>query len=159
MERRPTQTPAKVQGMFQRVAWCKAPQFEPQVKTATQKKGLRYEARVIKRLEELYLESCQVLAGPWISYDGLVCQPDAVIVPENNSMAVVLVEVKLTYKRKATDKARSLYKPLLKVLFPDRKIICAQIFNRVRYGFNEPTVKIEQLLEKHDSKFLLCHWF
>lgn len=110
----------------QQVNWCPTPIFKPQKYTWAQKRGLQYERKVKKLLKKHFAEH-EILDGPWINYDGKICQPDIVIIPKVG--LVVVVEIKNTFKSEGIEKLDKLYVPLVTHILK-RKVIGVQIFRR-----------------------------
>lgn len=96
-------------------------------------RGLLYERRIVERLREHYAEA-EVIHGPWIQYldsrGKFYCQPDVVIIPNDTTKPIIVVEIKLTYKPEAATKVTKLYSRLISLLYPGRLIVPMQICRR-----------------------------
>jgi len=122
--------------------WAKfteeAPTFSPQTFTSAQKRGLSYEKKIAQKLAALY-PAGRVLHGQWIIYEDSTgrhyAQPDILIIPENECLPIVVVEVKLSHRPHAERKLLRLYVPLLRTALgvsKKRKVVAVQVFRSVR---------------------------
>lgn len=126
------------------------------------REGLKYEAWVANEVEAHY-KDCEILKGPWISYangrrDKLYyAQPDIVIVPKRGT--IIVIEVKLTWKEAARSKLRTLYVPLIRKLYPRRKVCAVQVTSGLTPNAAkeaEHKVHYQALRKLGDSEYRLC---
>jgi hypothetical protein len=126
-------------------------------------KGLAYERKVAKALCEMYAERGEVLVGQWFELedrDGHTwLQPDAIIVPSDPALPLVLVETKLSLRAEAADKLRRVYAPVAKHVWPARALRLVQICHNLPLGHNLTLTPISALLEGpyKDGYFLVHH--
>jgi hypothetical protein len=150
---------------MRQVEYCEEPEFVKKSKKPTGRKlqGLKYEANVAKVLKRLYSE-CEVMHGPWIKYlngpkDCKVkwAQPDVVIVPKRGP--IVIVECKLTWRPGASEKLERLYGPLIKRLYPRRKVVLVQVCKNLTERSKEEgeLQKLGELL-KLPPQYHLCQF-
>jgi hypothetical protein len=94
--------------------------------SASSKRGLRYESKVFDALEALY--GHQFMPNPWLWFDtpsGMRrCQPDGLIFLRDR---VAIVEVKLTHVPDAWWQLRRLYEPVVKRIFPSRRLTLIEV--------------------------------
>jgi hypothetical protein len=120
----------KLTGLRTAVFVDKPPFSLEKARTTAQAKGLAYERKVAKAVAALVPEGTQVRHGPWIEYVARsgrkrYAQPDLVLeLPDR----IVLVEVKLTHRLDISSKIRRFYRRLLRMLYPDREVYCAQVY-------------------------------
>lgn len=100
--------------------------------TRIQRKGLLYEKKVARALVEWAAPDDLILWGQWIYWDRAVCQPDLILIPPRGP--VVVVEVKLTYKRPVEKKLREVYGPAVDRIFAGRGVSYAQIYKNLDGG-------------------------
>lgn len=98
----------------------------PPGKTAAQKAGLRYEAKVLLELQDIFLGG--VYLSPtlfWIDETGVnYAVPDALILDEK---FICCVEIKFLHQPEAWWQLRKKYEPILRKIYPDTKILLLEI--------------------------------
>lgn len=126
----------KLKGL-KHVRWIDAPPFDTRKsRTSAQAKGIAYERKVGKDLGYLVGGlACEVRSGPWIEYQSERrtgwAQPDHLLIFPDR---VVCVECKLTYRPDIKTKLLKFYRRLLRKLFPDKEVLCAQVFRNNQSG-------------------------
>lgn len=89
--------------------------------------GVRYERQVQEHLALLALArpNFEYLESPWIEYEDESgkrwCQPDGLIV---SSTAIIIAEIKYQHTIDAWWQLVHLYRPVVKVLFPNHRPVC-----------------------------------
>ena len=102
-------------------------------------RGKTFERRVFNYVksqkEKGYLDAT-ILYGAWIKYfdkNGLgYAQPD-ILLFDNKTTDIYILECKLTQTDDAILQLRSLYKPLIEELYPNRKVYLIQIFKNIKH--------------------------
>lgn len=134
-----------------------APQFGEQKTSAAQAAGLRYQARVVARLQEVYPT---VRAGPWLLYKFAkkkgICQPDALVWTGDQKICVV--EIKLSWHRSARPKLLSLYGPIVAHLYPGCDISWVQLYKNWKRGAHKQTLSIDELSEVKPQTYREVQW-
>jgi hypothetical protein len=106
-------------------------------------------------------EDYDVHHGRWIYYidsgGPSYCQPDIVCIPCDSSSPILLIEVKLSYKKEARRKLRSLYAPLIQYLHPDHDIVRIQVCQNIRLTDEKDIHRMDQLMEARPS-YKCIHW-
>lgn len=130
----PWRTPPKIQ--VESARFSSRPGFIPYNKARGAKaRGLRYEASIVKWLDEEFSGSWDTFPGQWLSYTNSFgvdhyCQPDWFAV-NFDRWEVLIVEVKLTRVSKAWWQLNELYKPVLKKMFSAFDFACLEIASKV----------------------------
>ena len=119
-----------------------APKFKRQRRTAAQRRGLTYEKKVLKALEDLIADPWVLYKKPWIRWKDRLLQPDAVIVGKK---IIYLVEVKLTYRDDIWEKLWLLYAPPVETHFK-KPVLCVQVFKNLRDGEPHDAEPLRDLL-------------
>ena len=101
------------------------------------KQGLLYEQRVADYLTAYYDD--RIIYGQWIKYEDSqgtgLCQPDIIIKPKSKKDYLVVIEVKLSWKKTVEGKIRNVYGVVAQALFPNHKIKYIQICKRLSKRF------------------------
>jgi hypothetical protein len=147
-------------------SFCDPPQFRPTIRKTKRlscRRGLQYERRVAEELMRLYADVAEVKAGPWIRYTDAagetICQPDVLIIPNDPSAPIVIVECKLSHRPKAQDKLSAIYGVVVAGLYPDRPQRHVQVCRSLRRGRGQAASNdIDDLLDQAE-KYRLVHWF
>lgn len=140
--------------------WSDRPDFaRSSGRTASQRKGLRYERKIEEDLKELYGDSLK--CGPWIKFTDRrgtgYAQPDFIVdLPDR----VLIIECKLTYKPKAKDKLRRVYARLIRML-NSKPRLCVQVC-RGFGGWLDPGTELTTLetlasIPFKDRDYLVVH--
>lgn len=138
----------------------RGPFSTPSGRTASQRKGLRYEKSVYEDLVELYPDA-DIRHGQWIRFKDRRgtghAQPDVVaLFPDR----IVLVEVKFTYRPPAKDKLRRVYWRLLRTL-DHRPILCVQVCRGFGGNYDgscvETTLSALSTLPFKDKDYVVVH--
>lgn len=126
-----------------------------------QKKGLSYEKKVFEHIRRLSGSDSDVLHGRWIYYidrnGPAYCQPDVLVIPHSPDDPILVIEVKLSYKKEAQRKLRTLYGPLVEHLHPGRSVIRAQICSNIKLTDEEILHRMDQLFEPKPV-YKCIHW-
>lgn len=101
--------------------------------TSVQKQGRLYEQRIYKKVKEQFPEA---IHNPWYEYidsDGKGwCSPDIIFFHEDTWW---ILECKLTYKKHANTKLKSLYKKILKFIYGKKqKVKTIHVFKNFTKG-------------------------
>ena len=108
-----------------------APNFPEQKRTAAQLAGLRYEAKVLKQLAQLYPK---VEASPWLYYKTAktsgVCQPDGLIWITPGLLCIV--EIKLSRQASVRSKLVNFYGAILQAIHPSASLCYLQIYKHTK---------------------------
>lgn len=119
--------------------------------------GILYEQRVKDEIDALFSDK-EIFHGPWITYVAnsreRFAQPDVVVLtPE----ALIICEIKLTWKIAANKKLENLYAPICSQIWDREKVYTAQICSRMRKGCKiTEWQRLDQLLEVKDHYNI--HW-
>lgn len=100
--------------------------------TRIQRKGLLYEKKVVRHLVNTGDLTTFLIHGQWIYWDGAVCQPDIILIPQKGPIS--LIEVKLTCKRNVEKKLRDVYGRALQQIFAGRPLTFCQIYKNLDGG-------------------------
>lgn len=143
--------------------WCQQPRFAVSVKGAkgSRKRGLAFERRVQDELTAIYSGSADVFCNRWISFvdaagDG-IASPDCVIIPHDSAKPLVIVECKLTWRRRAKEKLASVYGVLLRQIYPDREQRHAQICRRLTLACPDDICHELDGLTARAAKYTMIH--
>ena len=120
-----------------------------------QKAGLRYEARVIKKIQKMYGERALIRPNQWIAYEHTWCQADCILIPHDPQLNVVVVEVKLKQRDDAEMKLRNLYSPLVQDL-EGKLATSVQITRCLSGDIDQPIYTLDQLFEIRDYGVVFC---
>lgn len=104
---------------------------------AKAREGVAYERYVHAILADLY--GSRFVGNPWFEYtteNGVNwCSPDFLIMPTDlNKGTIVVGECKLTYKAKAWDKYRDLYKPVVSKVLAGYDLGAVQVCRHLKRG-------------------------
>ncbi len=109
----------------------------PGSKTAAQKQGKRYEAKILKKTD--LFTSVTSLKSPWLQYidaQGLrFCQPDLLLFYKD---IIVLCEIKLSHTANAYFQLEGLYRPVVERLFPGYTVLSLEITRSFDPGIRFP---------------------
>lgn len=98
---------------------------------------------------------------PWIEFQDAagwgVCQPDALIIPNNEAEYAVIVEIKLTHKAGAERKLREFYAPIVGRCYRKRRWKLAQVFRNRRLEADHISVDFERLVTA-DYEYTTCQF-
>lgn len=106
----------------------------PGTATAAQRAGKRYEKKVLRSLEKLFVneEFVSVRVAPWVGYiifsaglcDERFCQPDVIL---ETPKEIFLCEIKLSHTLDAYWQLQSLYRPVVSKLYGERPVRLVEI--------------------------------
>ena len=134
-----------------------APEFGVQKLSAAQAAGLRYQAKVVGRLQELYPT---VRPGPWLLYKferkSGICQPDALVWTADRRICVV--EIKLSWHKTARPKLLDLYGPIAQLLYPGCEVSHVQVYKNWRRGAHKRTLPLTELKELKPQTYKEVQW-
>ena len=124
----------KRRNVIRGLRWAKAledkPRFisSPRIK-GIQRAGLIYENRIATYIKALYGDS--VLHGQWYEFEdrrGLGwCQPDILILPNEDRKFLLVIECRLKATRKAWVQLNYLYRPILEKIYPQVELRMVQV--------------------------------
>jgi len=113
-------------------------------------RGLAYEKKILRALQVFFGEHALVIERPWIEFQDAagwgICQPDALIIPNNEAEHAVIIEIKLTHKAGAEGKLREFYGPLIARAFKGRRWKFAQVFRNCGRG-GDPSSSMVVLID------------
>lgn len=133
------------------------PFFPEQQRTAAQRAGLSFEKAVLKRLKHLH---SKMEPGPWLYYKSSkksgLCQPDALVwlSPDH----ILIVEVKLSWVRKARLKLMEFYRPVVGAIYPEASLSCLQIYKNSNKSAHKKPVSIYDLESIKPKQYKECQW-
>lgn len=128
------------------IRWRPRPSTPPKGDTFSQRLGLKYEARIMEKLQGLFP---RIVFGPYIHFlddqKARTCQPDAVVFFEKD---IFVFEVKYTHCPEAWWQLEKLYAPLLRLLHHSRPVSCVEICRSYDPAtpFPCPTTLIEDIV-------------
>lgn len=115
------------------------------------KSGLAFEKKVARELVSRFKNVADVKHGAWIGYlaarrTASCAQPDVVVVPYDTSLPVLVIEVKLTFKKGALVKLHEIYGPLVQALFPLREIRLIQVCKNITLDYGGELTDLDDIL-------------
>lgn len=132
--------------------------------TQTQRRGLRYEDKVLSALADTFANS--FVSGPALHFrdkNGFrTLVPDGLFFPHRNR--VVVIEVKLSHTSDAWWQLRKLYEPVLRALFLRESVLLCEVCRNFdpQTPFPEVFVPVDRLmsfaLEAKDGTFGVYPW-
>ena len=130
--------------------------------TAAQNKGIHYEAKVLAALERHFKHEAEVIQKPWLEFQDRrgrgICQPDCIILPHDEELSALVVEVKLTLKDEARRKLQLVYGRIARRIWTGRRWRFAQVTKNLVMGFPyRMLVPFDQILESQ-PEYVICHW-
>ena len=118
-----------------------------------QRKGLVYEKHVGDYLVA-WLGEDRVLRGPWFEYEDASgkawCQPDYIVLATEDE-PMLIIEVKLSYRKGAKSKLRDLYEPVAKRVWKPKRGIPVkriQVCKGLGKGFKEELIERKDVYTK-----------
>lgn len=129
------------------VEFCSPPAWVGKLPTTGAKgRGLAYERKIKKLLLETFEEEFEVLLGVWVRSGNLshweYRQFDALLV---GSRRIYVIEIKLSHKVEAFTKLIEIYVPLVRKLYPKRKVVPVQICKSIPKQFPDKVVSLGKL--------------
>lgn len=136
------------------VSFCDKPQFActKGKERGSKRRGLLYQARVEKYLEEQRKDPWALINGPWIEYADAAgkfryAQPDILAI--NPTLGrIVIVEIKLSRVPLAWWQLNRKYRPLVEALFPRWEIGMLEVVSQVYAVAVPESVKLVHRLEQ-----------
>ena len=126
---------------------------EPKLK-GSPAKGKTYERTILRKLKSL-LDEKMIHYNRWIRFEDAsgwhYAQPDIFIETPHK---IYLIEIKRTQCRDAELQLRFLYAPLLKKLFPEKKVLMIEVCKNLKWA---PENEIDSLLEARDENIIYTY--
>jgi hypothetical protein len=109
--------------------------------------GLRYENRLFKALARWNMKAEH---NPWFMYEARgyqpqFCCPDILLY---HDLFLVVIEVKLTYRKEAEEKLRDLYVPVVKLALGQERVYPLVIVRNLTPAAPEPSLSLPEALTK-----------
>ena len=117
-------------------------------------KGKTFERTVARHLSRVMMyehPEIAVIHNQWIEYiqENKVhyCQPDILLISPDK---VIIIETKLTQSLCANDQLFYLYAPLIKRLYPDKKVFCIMLCKNVKIA---PKYEVRKIVDIFNLPF------